>query len=117
LSAKIMSEHIATQLEWRMPFRKVAKQVVTQVMEKWAVWVKVRVGGRLGGVDIARTETFNKWRVPLQTLRADIDYSYTTAETKYGILGIKVWIAKWEVYAKKSKQALMRDIIDKVDGE
>ena len=116
LSAKIMAEHIATQLEGRMPFRKVAKQVITQVMEKGAVWVKVKVGGRLGGVDIARKETFNQWRVPLQTLRADIDYHAMQAHTKYGVLGIKVWIAKGEIFAKKSKQALMKEIVDKIDS-
>lgn len=74
------------------------------------------MGGRLGGVDIARRETFNQGRVPLQTLRADVDYHYTTANTKYGIIGIKVWIAKGEIYTKKSKQSLMKDIVDLVDG-
>ncbi len=117
LSAKIMADHVATQLEARMPFRKVAKQVIAQVMEKGALWVKIKVWGRLWWVDIARTETFSKGRVPLQTLRADIDYYHAIANTKYGALGIKVWVAKWEVYVKKSKQSLMKDIIDKVDGE
>ena len=116
LSAKIMAEHIATQLESRMPFRKVAKQVITQVMERWAVGVKVKVGGRLGGVDIARKETFKDGRVPLQTLRADIDYHDMQAHTKYGVLGVKVWIAKGEIFAKKSKQALMKELIDKIDS-
>ena len=117
LSSRIMAEHIATQLEGRMPFRKVAKQVIAQVMEKGALWVKIRVWWRLWWVDIARNETFSKGRVPLQTLRADIDYYYTVASTKYGALWIKVRVAKWEIYAKKSKQLLMKEIIDKVDGE
>ncbi len=117
LSAKIMAEHIATQLEARMPFRKVAKQVLAQVMEKGAIGVKVKIGGRLWGVDIARRETFNQWRVPLQTLRADIDYCYTVAATKYGAHWIKVWIAKWEVFTKKSKQSSIKELIDRVDGE
>lgn len=116
LSAKIMAEHIATQLEWRMPFRKIAKQVLSQVMDKWAVGVKVKVGWRLWGVDIARKETFNQGRVPLQTLRADIDYCSLQAHTKYGVLGVKVWIAKWEIFAKKSKQALMKELVDKIDA-
>ncbi len=116
LSAKIMAEHIATQLEARMPFRKVAKQVLTQVMEKWAVWVKIKVWWRLWWVDIARQETFNQGRVPLQTLRADIDYCSMQAHTKYGVLWIKVWIAKGEIFAKKSKQTLMKELIDRIDA-
>lgn len=117
LSAKIMAEHVATQLEARMPFRKVAKQVLAQVMEKWAQWVKIKVWWRLWWVDIARRETFSQGRVPLQTLRADIDYHYTVANTKYGALGVKIWIAKWEVYVKKSKQTIMKDLIERVDVE
>ena len=116
LSAKIMAEHIATQLEGRMPFRKIAKQVLGQVMDKGAVGIKIKVGGRLWGVDIARKEIFNQWRVPLHTLRADIDYCSLQAHTKYGVLGVKVWIAKWEIFAKKSKQTLMKELVDKIDS-
>lgn len=96
LSAKIMSEFTAVQLESRMPFRRVAKGVIQKIMEKGAIGAKIQIGGRLGGVDLSRTEKFTEGRVPLQTLRADIDYHYTTALTKYGILGIKVWICKGE---------------------
>lgn len=96
LSAKIMAEFAAVQLESRMPYRKVAKSVLQKVMEKGALGVKVQVGGRLGGVDLSRSEKFTDGRIPLQTLRSDIDYHYTTALTKYGILGIKVWICKGE---------------------
>lgn len=96
LSAKIMAEFAAIQLESRMPYRKVAKSVLQKVMEKGALGVKVQVGGRLGGVDLSRSEKFTDGRIPLQTLRSDIDYHYTTALTKYGILGIKVWICKGE---------------------
>lgn len=103
LSARVMADHIATQLEGRMPFRRVAKMVVEKIMEKWALGVKVQVKGRLWWTDIARMEKFSEGRVPLQTLRADIDYYYTIAQTKYGVVGIKVWIAKGEVYGKKSK--------------
>ncbi len=103
LSARVMAEFVAVQIESRMPFRKVAKSTVQKIMEKWAVWVKVQVKWRLWGVDIARMEKFSEWRVPLQTLRADIDYYYCTANTKYGVIWVKVWIAKWEVYGKKSK--------------
>ncbi len=104
LSARFMADYIAHQLESRMPFRKVAKSVVQRVMLKWAGWVKVQVKWRLWWVDIARMEKFSQWRVPLQTLRHDIDYYYTTALTKYWIIWVKVWIAKWEVYSKGMKK-------------
>ena len=115
LSSKIMAEHIATQLESRMPFRKVAKQVMAQVMEKWAEWVKIKVWWRLWWVDIARRELFSKGRVPLQTIRADIDYTYTTANTKYWILWIKVWIAKWEIFEKKNTITAIKEFNEKFD--
>ncbi len=105
LSAKIMAEFIASQLEARMPFRKVAKNVLQKVMEKWASGIKVQIGGRLGGTDIARTEKFIEWRVSLQTFRSDIDYYYLQARTKYGMLGVKVWIQKWVLYNKPQANA------------
>ncbi len=98
LSAKIMAEFVASQIEGRTPYRRVAKQLLDTVMQKWALGIKIQVGGRLNGADISRAEKFIKGRIPLQTLRADIDYWYTTAMTKYGILGIKVWICKGEVF-------------------
>ncbi len=101
LSAKIMAEYVAIQLEKRVPHRRVAKQVLQKVREKWAIWVKVQIGGRLWWADMARTEKFIDGRVPLQTLRADIDYYYTTALTKYGILGVKVWIYKGDILSNK----------------
>ncbi len=100
LSAKIMGEFAAQQIEARMPFRRVAKMVLQKVMEKGATGVKVQVSGRLGGVDLSRTEKFSEGRVSLQTLRSDIDYHYTTALTKYGIIGIKVWISKGDTLVK-----------------
>ncbi len=100
LSAKIMAEFIASQLEARMPFRKVAKNVLQKVMEKWASGIKIQVGGRLGWTDIARTEKFIQGRVSLQTFRSDIDYYYLQARTKYGMLGVKVWIEKGILYNK-----------------
>ncbi|MFA7717844.1 MAG: 30S ribosomal protein S3 [Candidatus Absconditabacterales bacterium] len=101
LSAKVMAEFIATQLEARMPYRKVVKNVLQKVMEKGASGIKVQVGGRLGGVDISRTEKFIEGRVSLQTFRSDIDYYYLQARTKYGMLGVKVWIEKGQLYAPK----------------
>ncbi len=105
LSAKIMAEFIASQLEARMPYRKVAKNVLQKVMEKWAMWVKIQIGGRLGGVDISRTEKFIDGKVSLQTFRSDIDYHYLQARTKYGMLGVKVWIQKGFLYSSNKNAA------------
>lgn len=110
LSAKIMSEFAALQLEGRTPHRRVAKGVMQKVMEKGALGVKVKIGGRLGGADISRSETFSEGRIPLQTLRSDVDYHHTTALTKYGILGVKVWICKGENIAISKKKAAMDKI-------
>lgn len=103
LSAKIMAEYIASQLEWRMPYRKVVKNVLSKVMDKGAHGIKIQIGGRLNGADIARSEKFIDWRVSLQTFRSDIDYHYLQAMTKYGVLGIKVWIEKGVISSPKKK--------------
>ena len=97
MSARVMAEYIAQQLEKRMPYRRVIKSVVEKVMAKGLKGIKVQIGGRLNGAEMARKETFKDGRIPLQTLRADVDYHYTTALTKYGILGIKVWIYKGDI--------------------
>lgn len=109
LSARVMAEYIATQIEWRMPYRKVIKQTISKIMEKGADGVKVQIGWRLNGADIARSEHFIEWRVSLQTFRSDIDYHYLQAMTKYGVLGIKVRIQKGTQYTskKKSKKDMM----------
>ena len=104
LSAKIMSEFAAIQLESRTPHRRVAKGIMQKVMEKGALGVKIKIGGRLGGTDISRSEHFSEGRIPLQTLRSDVDYHHTTALTKYGILGINVWICKSENITISKKQ-------------
>ena len=103
LSAKIMAEYVASQLEARMPYRKVVKNVLAKVMEKGANGIKIQIGGRLGGADIARSEKFIDGRVSLQTFRSDIDYHYLQAMTKYGVLGIKVWIEKGVIPSAKKK--------------
>lgn len=100
-SAKIMAEFISNQLENRMPYRKVAKNVLQKVMQKWANWIKISIGWRLNGAEIARAEKFIDGRVSLQTFRSDIDYHYMQAMTKYGVLWVKVWIEKWTLYNKK----------------
>ncbi len=102
LVAKIVGFNIKNQIEKRMPYKRAIKQAIARSMEKWAKWVKVKVWGRLNGAEIARKETFKEWNIPTQTIRSDIDYISTRAETIYGTIGLKVWIYKWDIY-KKSK--------------
>ena len=93
----LVADNIATQLEKRVSFRRAMKRGAQSAMRLGATGVKVIVGGRLGGTDIARTESYSEGSVPLHTLRADIDYATAEAETTYGICGIKVWINKGEI--------------------
>ncbi|BAZ03988.1 30S ribosomal protein S3 [Calothrix sp. NIES-3974] len=95
--AYLIAEFIAQQLERRVSFRRVVRQAIQRAQKAGVQGIKVQVSGRLNGAEIARTEWTREGRVPLHTLRADIDYSYVTAKTIYGILGIKVWIFKGEV--------------------
>lgn len=102
LDAVLCAESIAQQLEKRISWRRAMKQVIQRVMKAGALGVKVKVGGRLDGADIARSEEYHEGSLPLQTLRADIDYGTATADTTFGALGIKVWIYKGEILGKKS---------------
>lgn len=97
LDAKLVAENIASQLERRVMFRRAMKRVVQNAMRQGAEGIKVQVGGRLGGAEIARSEWYREGRVPLHTLRADIDYATAEASTTYGLIGVKVWIFKGEV--------------------
>ncbi|GLP97737.1 30S ribosomal protein S3 [Paraferrimonas sedimenticola] len=97
LESKLVAESIASQLERRVMFRRAMKRAVQNAMRLGAKGIKVEVSGRLGGAEIARTEWYREGRVPLHTLRADIDYSTAEAHTTYGVIGIKVWIFKGEV--------------------
>lgn len=97
LDAFLVSESIAGQLEGRISFRRAMKQSITAAMRMGAEGIKVMCAGRLGGAEIARTEHYKEGRIPLQTLRADIDYASATANTIYGTIGVKVWICKGEV--------------------
>ena len=97
LDAKLVAQNVAQQLERRVMFRRAMKRVVQNAMRQGAEGVKVQVSGRLGGAEIARTEWYREGRVPLHTLRANIDYATFEAATTYGILGVKVWIFKGEV--------------------
>jgi small subunit ribosomal protein S3 len=97
LDAKLVAQNVAQQLERRVMFRRAMKRVVQNAMRQGAEGIKVQIGGRLGGAEIARTEWYREGRVPLHTLRADIDYATYEAVTTFGILGVKVWIFKGEV--------------------
>ena len=97
LDARLVAEGIAQQLERRVSFRRAMKRAVQSAMRMGSLGIRVNVAGRLGGAEIARTEWYREGRVPLHTLRADIDYAGYKAETAYGIIGIKVWIFKGEI--------------------
>ncbi|MFT5501691.1 MAG: small subunit ribosomal protein S3, partial [Woeseiaceae bacterium] len=97
MDAQLVAEGIAQQLERRVMFRRAMKRAVTNTMRVGAEGVKVKVGGRLNGAEIARSEWYREGRVPLHTLRADIDYGFAEAHTTYGVIGVKVWIFKGEV--------------------
>ena len=102
--AQLVAESIANQLERRISFRRAMKQSMQKAMKAGALGIKTAVSGRLGGADMARTEFYKEGTIPLQTLRADIDYGFYEADTTYGKIGVKVWIYKGEVLpAKKAK--------------
>ena len=101
LDAAIVGETIAKQLEGRINYRRAIKMAIQQTMRVGAEGIKVRIGGRLNGADMARSEEFKEGRTPLHTFRADIDYAHSEAQTVYGKLGIKVWICKGEVFGKR----------------
>ncbi len=103
VDAQLVAEGIAQQLERRVMFRRAMKRAVTNTMRAGAEGVKVKVGGRLNGAEIARSEWYREGRVPLHTLRADIDYGFAEARTTYGVLGVKVWIFKGEVFDRPEK--------------
>ncbi len=102
LDAQLVAENIALQLENRVTFRRAMKQSMGRTMKFGAKGIKTSVSGRLGGADMARTESYHEGTIPLQTLRADIDYGFAEADTTYGKLGVKVWIYKGEVLPVKA---------------
>ncbi len=103
LSAKVVATTIASDVERRIPFRRTMKQTIERVMTAGAKGVKISLAGRLNGVDIARTETLSEGKVPLITLRSDVDYAHVEANTTYGVIGVKVWIYKGDVFGRKDK--------------
>lgn len=105
IDSLLVAQNVAQQLERRVQFRRAMRRVMQNAMRLGAEGIKIRVAGRLGGVEIARAETYAEGRVPLHTLRADIDYATAEAKTTYGILGIKVWIFKGEILGREQEQA------------
>jgi small subunit ribosomal protein S3 len=100
LSASIVADSIARQIEKKMPYRRVIKNAMARTMEKGGLGVKVKLGGRLNGAEIARRETFKDGSIPTQTIRADVDFAYERAETPSGTIGLKIWIYKGDVFKK-----------------
>lgn len=103
LQSAVIAQNIVDSLEKRVSYRKLMKQSIEQIMNAGAKGVKIAIGGRLGGADIARSETLGQGKMPLHTLRANIDFARATAFTTYGTIGVKVWINKGEVFDKKSQ--------------
>lgn len=113
LSASIMAQNAATDIEKRLPFRRVMKQLIERVMSAGALGVKISMGGRLNGVEIARTEKLSAGKMSLITLRSDVDYAFAEAYTLYGKIGVKVWIYKGEAFGRRDKFTKKEDEDDK----
>ncbi len=103
VDAQLVAENIASQLERRIAFRRAMKQSIQRAMRLGAKGIKVQVSGRLNGADIARSESYHEGTIPLQTLRADIDYGFAEAKTTYGIIGVKTWLYKGEILSTVKK--------------
>ena len=113
LNARLVAENIASQLEQRVSFRRAMKAVIGRTMKAGAMGIKTMVAGRLGGAEIARSENYHEGTIPLQTLRADIDYGTARANTTYGVIGVKVWIYKGEVLKGEIGANKTRNIVEK----
>jgi small subunit ribosomal protein S3 len=105
IDAQLVAENVAQQLERRVAFRRAMKKSVTGALKSGAKGIRIATAGRLGGAEMARREWYREGRVPLQTLRADIDYGFAEATTTYGVIGVKVWIFKGEMIARESSES------------
>jgi small subunit ribosomal protein S3 len=114
LDAQIVAENVAQQLEKRISFRRAMKQTVQRTMRVGGIGMKIAISGRLGGAEIARTEWYSEGKVPLHTLRADIDYGFAEANTTYGKIGIKVWINRGEV-APEARQRPKQKAVEEAE--
>ena len=117
LDAQLIAENIASQLERRIGFRRAMKQSIGRTMKLGAKGIKISVSGRLGGAEIARTEHYHEGTIPLQTLRADIDYGFWEANTTYGKIGVKVWVYKGEVLPEVKRERPARNFNRNANGE
>ena len=113
LDASLVAQSVAQQIERRVMFRRAMKRAVQSAMKQGALGIKVTVAGRLGGSEIARTEWYREGRVPLHTFRADIDYATARSLTTYGIIGVKVWIFKGEIFKKTGTDKLIKEPVSK----
>jgi small subunit ribosomal protein S3 len=114
LDATLVAQNVASQLERRIMYRRAMKRAVTNTMRLGAQGIKINLAGRLNGAEIARSEWYREGRVPLHTLRADIDYGVAEASTTYGIIGIKVWIFKGEIFDYGNKNSAEAEAIEEV---
>ena len=110
LTSVLVAEHIAHQLSQRVSFRRAMKKAIATAMRMGAKGIKIRCGGRLGGAEMGRVESYHEGSVPLHTLRADIDYGTATSFTTYGTIGVKVWICKGEIHPKEFKKKLANEV-------
>ncbi|MBT6439364.1 MAG: 30S ribosomal protein S3 [Flavobacteriales bacterium] len=101
LDAKLVGDSVARQIEGRISFRRATKMAIASTMRMGAEGIKIQISGRLNGAEMARTEMYKEGRTPLHTLRADIDYALSEAQTTYGLIGVKVWICRGEIYGKR----------------
>lgn len=106
IDSQLIAENVAMQLERRVAFRRAMKKAVQSAQKFGAQGIKIMAGGRLGGAEIARSEWYREGRVPLQTLRADLDFGFAEAKTTYGIIGVKVWVFKGMIYGKPEEEQL-----------
>jgi small subunit ribosomal protein S3 len=109
LDSQLIADSIAQQLQKRIMFRRAMKRAITNAMRLGAQGIKIMSAGRLNGIEIARTEWYREGRVPLHTIRADIDYGFAEAKTTYGVIGIKVWVFKGEIVAKNDPSQIVKD--------
>ena len=115
--AQLVAENISLQIQKRVAFRRAIKRAIDQSMSGGVLGIKVVCAGRLGGAEMSRTETFKQGKIPLQTLRADIDYGFAESYTTYGLIGVKVWIYRGEVLLAKGKPEESAETEKAVDTE
>lgn len=117
LDAQLVSENIAYQLERRIAYRRAMKKTIQTAINGGAGGIKIRCSGRLGGAEIARSESLKEGKIPLQTIRADIDYGFSEAKTTYGLIGVKVWIYKGDIIKEKSKKIEVAEVKEVAENE